>query len=143
MAGGADVGSCADANVLRQWMDATLPRAPAHQTATAKSRSLMRSLSGSGATSERIVQWRLWLMSGAKRTANGRLPETRMAAPEGGHSVLNHRDEVSFVLGRPGSDLLFQALRLSTIGAGEFNGRVRNGIGYRLPAVTTRPAKDE
>src|SRR3974390_147115 len=46
------------------------------------------------------------------------------------------------VLGRPGSDLLFQALRLSTIGAGEFNGRVRDGIGYWLPAKTTRPAKD-
>src|SRR5262249_52700472 len=52
-----------------------------------------------------------------------------------------NREEVS-VLGRPGSDLLFQALRLSTIGAGEFNGRVRDGIGYRLPANTTRPAKD-
>src|SRR5713101_999264 len=54
---------------------------------------------------------------------------------------LRDREEVS-VLGRPGSDLLFQALRLSTIGAGEFNGRVRDGIGYRLPANTTRPAKD-
>ena len=50
-------------------------------------------------------------------------------------------EEVS-VLGRPGSDILFQALRLSTIGAGEFNGRVRDGIGYGLPANTTRPAKD-
>jgi hypothetical protein len=50
-------------------------------------------------------------------------------------------EEVS-VLGRPGSDLLFQVLRLSTIGAGEFYGRVRDGIGYRLPASTTRPAKD-
>ena len=48
----------------------------------------------------------------------------------------------SSVLCRPGSDLLFQALRLSTIGAGEFNGRVRDGIGYLLPARTTRPAKD-
>ena len=47
-----------------------------------------------------------------------------------------------YVLGRSGSDLLFQALRLSTIGAGEFNGRVRDGIGFRLPARTTRPAKD-
>src|SRR3974390_1043439 len=47
------------------------------------------------------------------------------------------------VLGRPGSDLLFQVLRLSTIGAGEFYGRVRDGIGYRPPARTTRPAKDE
>src|ERR1700754_2564885 len=51
------------------------------------------------------------------------------------------REEVS-VLGRPGSDLLFQVLRLSTIGAGKFYGRVRDGIGYRLPANTTRPAKD-
>ena len=33
------------------------------------------------------------------------------------------------VLGRPGSVLLFQALRLSTIGAEDFDGRVRNGIG--------------
>jgi hypothetical protein len=48
----------------------------------------------------------------------------------------------SNVLGRPGSDLLFQALRLSTIGAGEFNGRVRDGIGFSLSAKTTRPAKD-
>src|SRR5205085_2640515 len=46
------------------------------------------------------------------------------------------------VFGRPGSDLLFQALRLSIIGAGEFNGRVRDGIGYRLPASTTRSAKN-
>src|SRR6187397_709865 len=51
------------------------------------------------------------------------------------------REEAS-VLGRPGSDLLFQVLRLSTIGAGKFYGRVRDGIGYRLPANTTRPAKD-
>jgi hypothetical protein len=49
----------------------------------------------------------------------------------------------SNVLGRPGSDLLFQALRLSTIGAGKFNGRVRDGIGFSLSAKTTRPAKDE
>jgi hypothetical protein len=46
------------------------------------------------------------------------------------------------VLCRPGSDLLFRVLRLSTIGAGEFNGRVRDGIGFLLPARTTRPAKD-
>ena len=55
----------------------------------------------------------------------------------------DHRDEDFVVLGRPGSDLLFQVLRLSTIGAGEFYGRVRDGIGYRPPAKTTRPAKDE
>ena len=44
-------------------------------------------------------------------------------------------------LGRPGSDLLSRVLRRSTIGAEEFNGRVRNGIGFRLLAITTRPAK--
>src|SRR5947209_6168543 len=46
------------------------------------------------------------------------------------------------VLGRPGSDLLSQGLSHSTIGAEEFNGRVRDGIGFRLLARTTRPAKD-
>src|SRR5439155_10883059 len=46
------------------------------------------------------------------------------------------------VLGRPGSDVLSQVLGLSTIGAGEFNGRVRDGIGFRPPAIATRPAKD-
>ena len=39
------------------------------------------------------------------------------------------RDHALSVLGRPGSVLLFQALRLSTIGAEDFDGRVRNGIG--------------
>ena len=67
---------------------------------------------------------------------------TKEAAPGcRGGSRKGNREEAS-VLGRPGSDLLFQALRLSTIGAGEFNGRVRDGIGFRLPAKTTRPAKD-
>lgn len=47
------------------------------------------------------------------------------------------------VLGRPGSDLLSQGLSHSTIGAEEFNGRVRDGIGFKLLARTTRPAKDK
>lgn len=37
------------------------------------------------------------------------------------------------VFGRPCSDLLSQALRLSTIGAEEFDGRVRDGIGSWAP----------
>ena len=45
------------------------------------------------------------------------------------------------VLCRPGSDLLSRVLRRSTIGAEEFNGRVRDGIGFRLLAIATRPAK--
>src|SRR6185312_16231800 len=51
-------------------------------------------------------------------------------------------EEVLTVLCRPGSDLLSQGLSHSTIGAEEFNGRVRDGIGFRLLARTTRPAKD-
>ena len=46
------------------------------------------------------------------------------------------------VLCRPGNDLLSRALRQSTIGAEEFNGRVRDGIGFRLLAIITRPAKN-
>src|SRR5437016_1639101 len=64
------------------------------------------------------------------------------AAIAGGRIRSDHRDEEKSVLGRPGSDLLFQALRLSTIGAEEFNGRVRDGNGFRLLARTTRSAKD-
>src|SRR5438105_5500907 len=59
-----------------------------------------------------------------------------------GFFVFDHRVEEISVFGRPGSDLLFQALRLSIIGAGEFNGRVRDGIGFRLPASTTRSVKN-
>ena len=42
---------------------------------------------------------------------------------------------------RPGSDLLSRVLRRSTIGAGVFHGRVRNGNGWGNPAMTTRSAK--
>ena len=48
-----------------------------------------------------------------------------------------------FVFYRPGSDLLSHALRRSTIGAEEFDDRVRDGIGYRLLAITTRSVKDK
>ena len=50
-------------------------------------------------------------------------------------------EDISCGLCRPGGDLLSRVLRQSTIGAEEFNGRVRNGIGFRLLAMTTRPAK--
>src|SRR5207253_11430725 len=53
------------------------------------------------------------------------------------------REEENLVLGRSGSDLLSQGLSHSTIGAEEFNGRVRDGIGFKLLARTTRPAKDK
>src|SRR6185312_3652861 len=41
-------------------------------------------------------------------------------------------------IGRPGGDRLSRALRHSTMGAGGFHGRVRDGIGCGPPAVTTR-----
>ena len=44
-------------------------------------------------------------------------------------------------LGRPGDDLLSRVLRRSTIGAGAFHGRVRNGIGCSHPAIITRSAE--
>src|SRR5262245_65855964 len=50
---------------------------------------------------------------------------------------------LSFALGRPGSDLLSQVLRHSTIGAEAFNDRVRDGIGFGHTAIATRPAKGE
>lgn len=64
------------------------------------------------------------------------------ASARSGVFVSSHRIEANAVLGRPGSDLLSQVLRHSTIGAEEFNGRVRDGIGFRLLAMATRPAKD-
>src|SRR5215212_8919753 len=78
-------------------------------------------------------------------------PETKNAASLGAYYALERRrffdHEIEkrncFVLGRPGSDLLSQGLSHSTIGAEEFNGRVRDGIGFKLLARTTRPAKDK
>lgn len=46
-----------------------------------------------------------------------------------------------FAFSRPGSDRLSRVLRRSTIGAGAFHGRVRNGNGCGHPARTTRSAK--
>ena len=46
------------------------------------------------------------------------------------------------VLYRPGGDRLSRGLSRSTIGAGGFNGRVRNGIGWNSPAMTTRSIKN-
>ena len=72
----------------------------------------------------------------AKKTKSLRVLARRL-------SCSDHRVEDIFALGKPGSDLLSQVLRLSTIGAGKINGRVRDGIGYRPPANTTRPTKGE
>ena len=46
------------------------------------------------------------------------------------------------VFGRPGGDLLFRRLCVSTIGAAAFHGRVRDGIGWFDGAMTTRSTKN-
>ena len=71
--------------------------------------------------------------------------QKRRVPPEGNAAfclIVTCKEEF-LVLGRPGSDLLSQGLSHSTIGAEEFNGRVRDGIGFMLLARTTRPAKDK
>src|SRR6202162_5927215 len=72
------------------------------------------------------------------QTAKRRSPEGKAA-----FCLIMTCKEEFLVLGRPGSDLLSQGLSHSTIGAEEFNGRVRDGIGFKLLARTTRPAKDK
>ena len=68
---------------------------------------------------------------------------------ERGARVLRHeapravcRNVMRDILDRPGNDLLSRVLRHSTISAEEFNGRVRDGIGFWLLAQATGPAKD-
>ena len=64
------------------------------------------------------------------------IPERQKAAISGpfvsaGPKFDLRRFDVAFC--RPGSDLLSRVLRRSTIGAGEFHGRVRDGIGCISP----------
>ena len=63
----------------------------------------------------------------AKRTAKRKTP---LPCGSGVLNLFRHHKEKTVVLDRTGSDLLSQALRLSTIGAEVFNGRVRDGIGF-------------
>ena len=79
------------------------------------------------------------------RTKAGIQAQKNAASPIGKRRFVRsrHVKRNCFVLGRPGSDLLSQGLSHSTIGAEEFNGRVRDGIGFKLLARTTRPAKDK
>ena len=47
-------------------------------------------------------------------------------------------DNVPAPAAMPGDDLLFRALRQSTIGAVGFHGRVRDGIGWVTDAMVTK-----
>lgn len=61
------------------------------------------------------------------------LTSYRAAPPRGKDPVIFLARNASGRSGRPGSDLLFRALRRSTIGAEGFHGRVRDGIGCFAP----------
>ena len=73
-----------------------------------------------------------------RSSANNKGPLARPLPPFGGPFV-KRRFQRAFC--RPGSDLLSRVLRRSTISAGAFHGRVRNGIGCSRSAITTRSAK--
>jgi hypothetical protein len=47
-----------------------------------------------------------------------------------------------WLLARPGGDPLSHRSNGSTLGAAEFHGRVRNGVGWGLRAVTTRSGEE-
>ena len=85
--------------------------------------------------------------SGAQRR-QGRVAAGRSGRPRGAQPfralrawAANKLKRFQIAICRPGGDLLSHTLRCSTIGAGEFHGRVRDGIGWGLPARATRPAK--
>jgi hypothetical protein len=63
--------------------------------------------------------------------------QTKSPAENRGAFDLSYRERGCSVLGRPGSDLLFQALRLSTIGAEDFDGRVRKKKRHAFIEITT------
>lgn len=79
--------------------------------------------------------------SQAIKAKGRRQTKARRFRNEASRSWLSERQR-GVVLGRPGNDLLSRVLRHSTIGAEEFNGRVRDGIGFGLLAQITGPAKD-
>ena len=77
----------------------------------------------------------------ASRSARGRTQSSMNVFGLSRKKVREEGISERCAFGRPGSVLLFHALRHSTIGAEGFNGRVRDGIGCRPLAITTRPAK--
>src|SRR5262245_7189508 len=70
-------------------------------------------------------------------TTIGRFEGGPLVFPVVAGRVIVYLRMMRFAFCRPGSDLLSRALRQSTIGAGAFHGRVRNGNGCSHPARTT------
>ncbi len=66
-------------------------------------------------------------------------PRARVCPGLSGGVIVSFLRELS--LFRSGGDLLSHVLRRSTIGVGTLIGRVRDGIGSFMPAMTTRPEK--
>ncbi len=66
------------------------------------------------------------------------LTSYRAAPPRGGDGLAVVSWRLAGWVGGPGGDLLSRGLSRSTMGAGGFHGRVRDGIGCGLPAMATR-----
>ena len=75
------------------------------------------------------------------KDAMSRTPVLVGEKPASSFDIMNRLIGVSSDLRRPGSVLLSHTLRCSTIGAEAFHGRVRNGIGCYILAITTRSSE--
>lgn len=65
-------------------------------------------------------------------------PRDTLVARVGGRGVFEIVNGLCAPASMPGDDLLFHRLSDSTIGAGWFHGRVRDGIGWFTDAIATR-----
>ena len=81
---------------------------------------------------------------GLDRRRSRQRAQTQTAALETRHrGVIVEDVKRRVVLGRSGDDLLSRVLRHSTIGAEEFNGRVRDGIGFFAPRSNHRTSEGQ
>ncbi len=79
------------------------------------------------------------LRPGAKRVVTrSRQREAGKRGSQGERAGRVPKGRAPELLARPGGDPLSHPLEGSTLGAAEFHGRVRNGVGWGLRAVTTR-----
>src|SRR5215218_2906955 len=111
------------------------PRVNACEFGTAKPQAVRASLAPPNPQ-----PWPSWRATKAKRAT-----KANAASQTGERHVMQcgvHRKE-AVVLGRPGNDLLSRVLRHSTIGAEEFNGRVRDGIGFLAPRSNHRTGEGQ
>lgn len=77
----------------------------------------------------------------AQRTGTKTKKDTKKPPCWGGYLIFEIVNGAYITLNRSGSDLLFRALRRSTIGTKTFHFRVRDGTGWDNLVITTRSIK--